>query len=113
MFTSASGPGANRLDTELSSTALHTKPLVYWKQNTALREMASSYLASVSHWVVPGCEPMFLDLYEAFASVQSHPARQRMHAVIIQGGGRMVDTAAGLQYAAGPGPGPVRGALGR
>lgn len=78
-----------RMLPEVSSTALQKSPLVYWKQAAARREMASSYFDSVSCWVVPGCEPMFLDLYDAFASVQSHPARERMHALIVQGGGRM------------------------
>uniref|UniRef100_L7JKZ7 FAD-binding PCMH-type domain-containing protein n=1 Tax=Pyricularia oryzae (strain P131) TaxID=1143193 RepID=L7JKZ7_PYRO1 len=80
-----------RMLAEASSTALRTNPLVYWKKTAALREMASSYFASISHWVVPGCEPMFLDLYDAFASVQRHPARQRMCALVVQGGGRILD----------------------
>ncbi|TLD11542.1 hypothetical protein PspLS_11442 [Pyricularia sp. CBS 133598] len=78
-----------RMLAEVSSTALQENPLVYWTQTAALREMASSYFSSVSCWVVPECEPMFLDLYNALASVQSHPARGRMHALVVQGGGRM------------------------
>lgn len=38
---------------------------------------------------MPGCESVFLDLYYAFASAGKHPARQRMYALVIQGGGRI------------------------
>ncbi|KAH8650299.1 hypothetical protein BGZ60DRAFT_421700 [Tricladium varicosporioides] len=74
---------------EVSSTALHEDPLVYWKQASSSREMARSFFTSISHWVVQRCETMLLKLYDAFQSVQTEPARLRMYALIIQGGGRI------------------------
>ncbi|KAL5370717.1 hypothetical protein DPSP01_014696 [Paraphaeosphaeria sporulosa] len=53
--------------------------------------MASSYFTSISHWVVPDCEEMLLNLYSTFQSVQDHSARERMYALVIQGGGRMTE----------------------
>ncbi len=76
---------------EVSSTALHENPLLYWKQTAASREMAASFFTSISHWVVQGCEPMLLKLYDAFQSVQAEPARNRMYALLIQGGGQMLE----------------------
>jgi len=76
---------------ELSSAALHENPLVYWNRTSSAREMARSFFTSISHWVVPNCEAMFLDLYAAFQSVQAHPARERMYALVILGGGRISD----------------------
>jgi len=76
---------------EVSSTALFENPLLYWKQTAASREMAASFFTSISHWVVQGCEPMLLKLYDAFQSVQAEPARNRMYALLIQGGGQMLE----------------------
>jgi len=76
---------------EVSSSALHDNPLVYWKPTSSKREMASSFFTSISYWVVPNCETMFLDLYAKFQSAQAHPARERMYALVILGGGRMLD----------------------
>ena len=74
---------------EVSPVGLHEYPLVYWKRSTSLREMARSFFTSISHWVVPDCEPMLLDLYAAFQSAQTHWARDRMYALVILGGGRI------------------------
>lgn len=74
---------------EVSSTALHENPLLYWKQGSSSREMARSFFTSISHWVVQGCEAMLLKLYDAFQSAQTEPARERMYALVIQGGGRI------------------------
>lgn len=76
---------------EVSSMALHENPLLYWKQATSAREMARSFFTSISHWVVQECEPMLLKLYDAFQSAQAEPARERMYALLIQGGGRMLE----------------------
>ena len=74
---------------EVSSTALHENPLLYWKQASSSREMARSFFTSISHWVVQGCEPMLLKLYDALQSAQAEPARDRMYALLIQGVGKM------------------------
>ncbi|KAL5325341.1 hypothetical protein ACEPPN_006466 [Leptodophora sp. 'Broadleaf-Isolate-01'] len=74
---------------EVSSAALHEHPLLYWKQSSSAREMARSFFTSISHWVIQECEPMLLKLYDAFQAVQTEPARERMYALLIQGGGRM------------------------
>ncbi|KAM7212874.1 FAD-binding oxidoreductase [Rhypophila decipiens] len=74
---------------DMSITALHSTPDIYWEQGSLLREMARSYFTSISHWVVPESETMLLDLYEAFDAVKGTPARDRMYALLIQGGGRM------------------------
>jgi hypothetical protein len=75
----------------LAPSALHENPLVYWKRSTSLREMARSFFTSISHWVVPNCETMLLDLYAAFQSAQAHWARDRMYALVILGGGRITE----------------------
>lgn len=69
--------------------ALHQDPLQFWKPTVSAREMASSYFTSISHWLVPSCDSMLLRLYENFQAVRQSPARERMYALIIQGGGRM------------------------
>ena len=74
---------------EVTAAALHEHPLLYWKQSSSAREMARSFFTSISHWVVPECESMLLKLYDAFLAVQTEPARERMYALLIQGGGRM------------------------
>ncbi|MBO0878846.1 MAG: FAD-binding oxidoreductase [Mycobacterium sp.] len=76
---------------EVTAQALHANPQLYWQQTSSMREMASSYFTSISHWVVPDCEPMLLDLYSAFESVQAHPSRDRMYALVILGGGKMTE----------------------
>jgi hypothetical protein len=76
---------------EATPVALHERPLTYWKPTVAAREMARSYFTSISHWVVPGCEAILLELYEAFHSVRAEPARERMYALVVQGGGRMTE----------------------
>ncbi|MFG1951967.1 FAD-binding oxidoreductase [Micromonospora sp. NPDC048830] len=76
---------------EVTAEALHANPLLYWKQTSSAREMASSYFTSISSWVVPDCEPMLLELYAAFESAQAHPLRERMYTLVILGGGRMTD----------------------
>lgn len=74
---------------EISPVALHETPLVFWKETSSAREMARSYFTSISHWMVPECESIFHELYEAFQSVQTHPARERMYVLVILGGGRI------------------------
>ncbi|KAL8396427.1 hypothetical protein RB594_004646 [Gaeumannomyces avenae] len=74
---------------EVTGEALHASPLTYWKATSSAREMASSHFTSVSGWVVPECEGGLLALYDRFASAQDSPARARMYALVIQGGGRM------------------------
>ncbi|KAL5394634.1 hypothetical protein PMIN03_013053, partial [Paraphaeosphaeria minitans] len=76
---------------EVTPEDLHQDPLQYWKPTVSAREMASSYFTSISHWVVPDCEEMLLNLYSTFQSVQDHSARERMYALVIQGGGRMTE----------------------
>jgi hypothetical protein len=76
---------------EVTAQALHANPLLYWKQATSAREMASSFFTSISSWVVPDCEPMLLDLYAVFESAQEHPLRERMYSLLILGGGRITD----------------------
>ncbi|RDI55339.1 FAD-binding oxidoreductase [Nocardia mexicana] len=76
---------------EVTAEALHADPLRYWKRTSSMREMASSYFTSISHWVVPDCEPMLLDLYAAFETAQAHPLRERMYTLVILGGGRMTE----------------------
>jgi FAD/FMN-containing dehydrogenase len=76
---------------EVTAQELHANPLLYWKQTSSAREMASSYFTSISSWVVPDCEPMLLELYAAFESAQAHPLRERMYTLVILGGGRMTD----------------------
>ena len=76
---------------EMSAVALHESPLTYWKPTTSSREMARSYFTSISHWVALDSDAMFLELYDAFRSVRDDPARERMYALVIQGGGRMTE----------------------
>ncbi|KAF1971340.1 FAD-binding domain-containing protein [Bimuria novae-zelandiae CBS 107.79] len=64
---------------EVTPMALHESPLTYWKPTVSSREMARSY---------------FTSLYHAFQSVRVAHARERMYALVIQGGGRMTE----LQY---------------
>jgi len=68
---------------EVSSAALHEK------QTSSSREMARSFFTSISYWIVPGCETMLLQLYDALQSAQTEPARERIYALVIQGGGRI------------------------
>ncbi|KAL8366509.1 hypothetical protein RB595_005007 [Gaeumannomyces hyphopodioides] len=74
---------------EVTAAALHESPLLYWKATSSAREMASSHFTSVSGWVVPECEAGLLALYDRFVAAQDTPARGRMYALVIQGGGRM------------------------
>ncbi|KAG9185030.1 hypothetical protein G6011_00021 [Alternaria panax] len=76
---------------EVTPVALHESPLTYWKPTTSSREMARSYFTSVSHWVVSECDAVFLELYRAFQSVRAVHARERMYALVVQGGGRMTE----------------------
>jgi hypothetical protein len=73
---------------ESTPISLHENPLSYWKPETSSREMASSYLASVSHWIVHDCDKMLLELYTEFQAIPEQ-ARGRVYALIVQGGGRM------------------------
>ena len=74
---------------DVTPLVLREQPLIYWKPTVTAREMARSYFTSISHWVVMGCEDMLLKLYAAFSRAQTSPARTRMYALVIQGGGRM------------------------
>lgn len=74
---------------DMTITALHSTPNIYWEEGSLLREMARSYGTSISQWVVPESETMLLDLYDAFSAVKNTPARERTYALLIQGGGRM------------------------
>jgi len=76
---------------EATAITLHENPQMYWNPQVTLREMARSYFTSISYWVTPDCDSMFLDLYEAFRTVQSTPARQKMYALVVQGGGKMAE----------------------
>ncbi|KAJ2980398.1 hypothetical protein NQ176_g2665 [Zarea fungicola] len=76
---------------DISTSAFHENPLAYWNQTSSLQEMARSYFTSISHWIVPECEAMLLDLYEAFQDVRQQPLRTRMFAYILLGGGRMLE----------------------
>ncbi|EFZ03021.2 FAD-binding protein [Metarhizium robertsii ARSEF 23] len=75
---------------DVTQEDLHNNPLDYWTESSTKREMDRSYFTSISYWVRPNCEDMFNDLYHAFEEVPSrHPARERMYALVILGGGRM------------------------
>lgn len=76
---------------EVTPEMLQASPLTYWSQPTSSREMARSYLASVSHWVVAQCDTMLMDLFEAFETVPVGPLRSRMYAFVVQGGGRIAE----------------------
>lgn len=76
---------------DISTLALHETPLAYWNQTNASQEMARSFFTSISHWVVPDCETMLLELYEAFQDAREQPLRTRMFAYILLGGGKMLE----------------------
>lgn len=76
---------------EATAITLHEDPYIYWNPQVTLREMARSYFTSISNWVSPDCDSMFLDLYEAFQTVQSPSARQKMYALVVQGGGAITE----------------------
>ena len=89
-------PASDRLKKDPTKLAdvtqedLHSTPLDYWTESSTKREMDRSYFTSISYWVRPNCEDMFNGLYHAFEQVPSrHPARERMYALVILGGGRM------------------------
>lgn len=73
----------------ISQEDLHSRPADYWTQAVINREMNRSYLSALSYWIKPNCEKMIQKLYDAFEQVRDHPARERMFAIIILGGGRM------------------------
>jgi len=75
---------------DLSSNLLHEDPLAYWKPNYSWREMARSFLASVSHRVLPECEEMLLDLLQAFCR-SPLSVRGQIYAIVTLGGGRMLE----------------------
>jgi len=92
MLPAADALAANpQMLSEMTSQKLHEDPLAYWKPTVSAREMAPSFFTSVSHWVVPECESMFLELYDAFHSARDREACKRMYALVIQGGGRMTE----------------------
>lgn len=77
---------------DMTITALHSTPDIYWESGSLLREMARSYGTSISHWVNPeGSDGMLLDLYDAFDAIKDTPARERTYALLIQGGGKMTE----------------------
>jgi hypothetical protein len=76
---------------EATAVTLHESPMLYWSRQVTLREMARSYFTSISHWVIPQCEDMFVDMYETFRSVHSASVRERMYALVVQGGGKMTE----------------------
>lgn len=84
----AKNPGALE---EMCPVQLQDRPLTYWKESTSLREMARSYFTSISQWVVPDCDVLLLGLYDALKSAQTLPGRERMYALVIHGGGRMLE----------------------
>ncbi|KFG84176.1 FAD/FMN-dependent dehydrogenase [Metarhizium anisopliae] len=74
---------------DVTQEDLHNNPLDYWTESSTKREMDTSYFTLISYWVRTNCEDMFNDLYHAFEEVPSrHPARERMYALAILGGGR-------------------------
>lgn len=77
---------------EVTAAKMHENPLTYWNESSTSREMARSYQTSISHWVNPDCERMLLGMYTAFQSAQSFPGRHRLYALVILGGGRMLET---------------------
>lgn len=78
---------------ELTMADLHQNPAHYWQLPLVRREMADSYLSTVSSWIQPDCEPMLARLYDAFASIKEHPLRDRMYALVIVGGGKITELA--------------------
>jgi hypothetical protein len=76
---------------EVTPEDSHQDPLQYSKPTVSARKMASSHFTSISHWVVPDCGELLLNLYRTFQSVQDHWPRERMYALAIQGGRRMTE----------------------
>lgn len=74
---------------EVTSEDMREAPLRYWQPPSTLREMASSYFATVSNWVVPDADPLLLRLHDIFEDVANHPSRSRIYALVTTGGGRM------------------------
>lgn len=76
---------------DINAQVLQRSPETFWSQKWCKREMARSYFTSVSHWVMPACEAMFPALYAAFESAKDQPWRERMSALVVLGGGRMLE----------------------
>ncbi|PWI65469.1 hypothetical protein PCL_07070 [Purpureocillium lilacinum] len=76
---------------EVTAAKMHESPLTYWNESSTSREMARSYQTSISHWVKPDCQRMLLGMYTAFQSAQNYPGRHRLYALVILGGGRMLE----------------------
>ncbi len=58
------------------------------------REMADSYLSTVSTWIPRQSDALLNEMYQAFDSIREHPLRDRMYALVIIGGGRIKELAA-------------------
>lgn len=74
----------------VSPEALHEDPLAWWTPTVSAREMARSFFTSISHWVAPSsCDDILLSLCALFHSARTHTHRERMYALVIQGGGQI------------------------
>lgn len=76
---------------EASARELHENPEIFWDNLLCLREMAPSYLKSISYWVKLDCDEMLLKLWEQFDSAKGSKFRSRMYALVILGGGAITE----------------------
>lgn len=78
---------------DLTMENLHRHPTRYWLMPLVRREMADSYLSTVSTWIPRQSDGLLNDMYHAFDSIREHPLRDRMYALVIIGGGRIQELA--------------------
>jgi FAD/FMN-containing dehydrogenase len=78
---------------DLTMENLHRHPERHWQKPLVRREMADSYLSTVSNWILPQSDSLLGDLYGAFDSIREHHLRDRMYALVIIGGGRIQELA--------------------
>lgn len=76
---------------EVSGRGLYENPEVFWNSQACLREMAPSFFRSISFWVKSDCEKMLLQLWDQFRAAKKTPLRARMYALVIMGGGAMLE----------------------
>ena len=76
---------------EVTEPRLHDEPLRYWSKGATAREMMDSYMSTSGAWVVPECDTLILDMYEAFETAVNHHLRSRMYALVVAGGGKITE----------------------
>ncbi len=74
---------------EITGADLRDHPLRYWDPTVIKREMADSFLSTVSSWVLPDCDAMLFDIYEALEAIQTHPLSSRMYFLAVPGGSKI------------------------